>query len=358
MGRKPGAMPHGVQIARGPVLPTNIFFLDHVRWLRWAAREHGVEVLIELESMRAFLRKGALHWVLTPQFLTQIDGRQSYVRTFSDTSTHFAGWRPEATQVSWPASKHKLVFKRAAAGLGIAVPEFALDDQQEMKDVVVKRAVGSFGEHVYGPFRSSAERPLQVEQGEYYERFIEGELLKVWYWGDRAVGLECDPMPTVVGDGKSTLNELILMRLTGFGLAEQRIARTIERFKTVVAYDGYTLADILPAGQRQRAEFRYGSDLMQRPERKIVDLRQDVAAEWQALVSMAPLLHQLLPADLPVPVLYAIDAVRDEQGRIFVLEMNSNPFGNPLVYRLMLQSLLSRRAPISPAVEAVRSSIN
>lgn len=331
------------------MLPTNTSFPDHVRWLRGAAREQGVEVLVELESMRAFLRKGEAHWVLHPQFLSNVNGRTQAVAPFADSATHFGGWRPQPAAVDWPSSKHKLVFKRAAAKLGISVPEFSEDDQIEMKDVVVKRPVGSSGELVDGPYRSSTERPLRHEQGEYYERFIEGDILKAWYWGDQPVGVECDPTPTVVGDGQSTLQELLLARIAGLDWSAPRVARLAQRFKTIVAYDGRGLADVLPAGERQRAEFRHGADLMPHAQRKIVDLRGNVAAEWRVLASIAPQLQQLLPQDLPMPVLYAIDAVRDAQGRIFALKMDSHPVMNLLAYRPMLASLLSRPAPVAPA---------
>ena len=336
------------------MLPTNIYFFDHVRWLRWAARAQGVEVLVELESMRAFLRKDGAHWVLHPQFLTLIDGQPRYVWTFADSATHFAGWRPQQAVNGWPASTDKLVFKRAANKLGLKVPEFWLNNDHDVRDVVVKRAVGSFGQQVHGPYRSGAERPLRIEQGEYYERFIAGDLLKVWFWGGSAVGLECDPMPGVTGDGRSTLRQLLTQRVSGGPLSADGCEAMLARCATVLAYDGRALDTVLPDGQPQRAEFRYGSSLMSRNERQVVDLRGQVDPQWRPLQEIAPLLLQLIPEALHPGALFGIDAVRDADGQIWLLEMNSNPFMNPLAYEPMLATLLAQRTGAStPALAEV-----
>ena len=333
------------------MLPINTLFLDHVRWLRRAANAHGAEVLVELDSMRAFVRHAGRHWVMHPQFLTVIEGRQRYIDVFSDAATHFVGWRPYPNK-GWPASQDKLVFKRAARQLGLAVPEMSLDDAPAWRDVVVKRAVGSFGEQVHGPYRSSAERALRIAEGEFYERFIEGENLKVWYWGDQVIGMERDPVANVVGDGASSIRALIDRHLTLVpGVTEAKLEKILARSADVLRFDGLDMQHVLPAGQVQRVEFRYGSDLMKRGERQIVDLQRNASPEWSALHAAGPLLRRMIPDDVASPTLYAVDAVRTPDGAIFLLEMNANPIVNPLAYDAMLASLVAR-PPAAPAVSA------
>ena len=320
--------------------------MDHVRWLRRAAKAQGVEVLVELESMAAFVRKGEKHWVLYSQFLAEVDGLTRYFPTFTDTATHFAGWMPYPN-AGWPATRDKLVFKRAAAGLGLRVPKFQLDEAQEMADVVVKRSAGSFGEHVHGPFRSSGERALRIAEGEYYEQFIDGESLKVWYWDGAAVALERDRVPTVTGDGVSTLHALVeTLARKGGQLAPEKLAKVLERSAEVLHYDGLALADILPSGKRQRVEFRYGTPLLRRGDRRDIDLHDNAQAEWSELHAVAPALTSLLPVALRKNALFTVDAVRDAQGRIWFLEMNANPTVHPLVYAHMLASLQSPETPL------------
>lgn len=336
------------------LLPTNSYFRDQVRWLRRAARSLGIDVLVELDSMRAYLRKGDAHGELHPQFLTRIDGQLRYVPRFDDDANQFAGWRPNQAPVTWPASANKLVFKRAAARAGLPVPDHWLDDDTPRADVLVKCATGSFGEQVHGPFRSSTERPLRHELGEYYERFIEGELVKVWYWGSQAVGLECDPMPTVVGDGASSIRALVTRRASVPGVAEERVARQLARCATMLAYDGGTLDDVPAAGEFRRVEFRYGSDVMVQRERQLVDLRGAVDAKWAPLVAMGPQLERLIPEAQRGQLLFAVDAVRDGNGHFFLLEMNSNPFVNPLAYDAMLATWLARAEGMAGQARSTR----
>ena len=320
--------------------------MDHVRWLRLAAKAQGLEVLVELDSMAAFVRKGEKHWVLYSQFLAEVDGLTRYFPTFTDTATHFAGWMPYPNS-GWPATRDKLVFKRAAAALGLRVPEFRADDAQEMAEVVVKRSTGSFGEHVHGPFRSSRERALRIADGEYYERFIDGESLKVWYWDGAAVALERDRAPTVTGDGASTLRALIEAQARQGGkLAPEKLAKLLERSADVLRYDGLALEDVLPAGRRQRVEFRYGTPLLRRRDRQNVDLHGNAEPGWHELHAAALALTSLLPVELRKNALFTVDAIRDGQGRIWFLEMNANPTVHPLVYAHMLQSLQSPETPL------------
>lgn len=342
------------------MLPINTLFLDHVRWLRRAAKAHGAEVLVELDSMRAFVRHAGRHWVMHPQFLTTIEGRPRYIAVFSDAATHFAGWKPYPHN-GWPASKDKLVFKRAARQLGLAVPDTALDDAGEWRDVVVKRAVGSFGEHVHGPYRSSTERPLKVAEGEFYEKFIEGENLKVWYWGSQVIGMERDSVASVVGDGASSIRELIDRHLAQvLRFTEAKLDRLLSRSTDLLRFDGLDMDHVLRAGQVQRVEFRYGSDLMKRDDREVVDLQHDTSPQWEALRAAGPLLRRMIPDDVPSPTMFAIDAVRTPDGRIFLLEMNSNPIVNPLAYDAMLASLVAEplAAPATPAAAQPIPTLN
>lgn len=327
------------------MLPSKALFMDHVRWLRLAAKAQGLEVLVELDSMAAFVRRGEQHWVLYAQFLAEVDGVTRYFPTFTDTATFFAGWMPHPNS-GWPATRDKLVFKRAAAALGLRVPDFRADEAQEMTDVVVKRPSGSFGEHVHGPFRSSRERALQLADGEFYERFIDGEPLKVWYWDGAAVALERDRVPTVTGDGKATLRALVEESARKGGQrTPEKLAAVFERSAALLRFDGASLDDVPAAGHRQRVEFRYGTALMRRRDRENIDLQGNTDERWRDLHAAAPALTSLLPVELRQAALFTVDAIRDAQGRIWFLEMNANPTVHPLAYAPMLKTLQSPQTP-------------
>ena len=329
------------------MLPSKSSFMDHFRWLRWAAKAHGVEVILELDAMKAFLRKDGRHWVLQPRFIAEINGIPNYFSQFTDECSHLAGWTA-AQSPGWPAAKDKLTFKRAAMQLGLPVPEFSLDQQARMAQVVVKRVSGSFGQHVHGPFRSSDERPLRVAEGEYYERFVEGHDLKIWYWGSTPIAMERDMLPSVIGDGESSFKELIHERVRPkLRITPERLERIFARCATVLQYDGLALDDVPAKGRRHRVEFRYGTEVMEFADRESIDLRNNPDPRWQLLHEAGPKLAQLLPEGLRAIAMFTIDAVQDAEGRIWLLEMNSHPTVHPLIYDPMIRSLISMDEPVA-----------
>lgn len=332
------------------MLPAKLNFLHHVRWLRAAADAVGAQVLMEFGATEALVRQAGRHWVLHPQFMTEVQGVIRYVRRMPDAPAVFAGWRPSVA-ASWPASLDKLVFKRAATRLGLRVPAFSLaDDGDGLADVIVKRASGSFGEHVHGPFRIAAERSLKVADGEFYERFIRGSMLKVWYCNDRAVALERDLITSVTGDGESTVRQLVERRLDAQVLSVATARETLmERVAQLLAFEGRRFDDVMPIGVTQSIEFRYGSDLGQARNRMTVDLSSSAPPEWQALVDAGPAFASLIPQEFRGCLVYTIDAVLDEDGQLWFLEMNANPVVHPLAYASMLQILTKAPDPAGTA---------
>lgn len=332
------------------MLPSKTAFIDHVRWLRRAANALGAQVIVELDSMRAFVRKGERHWVLHPRFSTEVDGVPRFFAQFDDDAEHLAGWAPVQPPV-WPTARDKLIFKRAARRLGLPVPDFAVDDGSELGAVVVKRAVDAFGQHVHGPFRTSAERPLRLEEGEFYESYVPGRALKVWYWDARPVALERDSAPTVVGDGRSTLRALIQDRIRMRPrITPRRLERILSRCETLLKLDGGTLDDVPLPGQAVRVEFRHGCEAMTPANRESFDLRENADPQWQHLRDAGPALRRLLPESISHGTLFTVDAVQDDVGRIWLLQMSAHPVVHPLLYHPIIESLIS--TPVAAAALA------
>jgi hypothetical protein len=336
---------------KNPVLPSKTSFIDHVRWLRWAAGAHDAQVLIELESMRAFVRKDDRHWVLQPRFSTEVDGIPQFFTHFATEADHVAGWAP-AQAPTWPCAKDKLTFKRAAMQSGLPVPAYTVDEQSGMADVLVKRAVDMHGQHVHGPYRSSAERPLRIELGEYFERFVPGHALKIWYLDSQPVALEQDAPPTVVGDGRSSFQALIHERVRARPrITPKRLERILERCATVLRYDGLALDDIPEKDHVQRVEFRHGCEVMELSDRQTVDLQDNSDPQWQVLRDAGPKLAQLLPQGMKAATMFTVDAVLAADGGIWMLQMTSQPVVHPLMYDPLIRRLVSMPIP-SPARSA------
>lgn len=330
-------------------------FLDHVRCLRQAVLEKGGDLIITGDSMQALIRHGMTHWMLQPQFLATINGVTQYTPTFVDEASHFAGWLPYRNK-RWPIANDKLTFKRFAESAGLRTPEFSSDPRADLSDVVVKRAASSFGAQVQGPFRSSRERMIDVAQGEYYERFVEGRLLKIWYWDAEPVCVELDNMPSVAGNGIATVGELMIRRVSMTKLQnDEDKQRLLDRSEALLRYFDVATTTVLAAQSRQIVEFRYGSDLMHQYDRKVIDLQTTALTPWMtSLRSIGQQLHGAIPDAERNGTAFTVDAVLDRQGEVWLLEMNSNPTIHPLVYPKLVASLMPAE-PASPASDEQRS---
>jgi hypothetical protein len=318
-------------------------FLDHVRLLRQAVRAQGAELIIAGDSMQALVRRGNQHRVLEAQFLATILGVRQYTPSLTDEVTHFAGWLPYRNR-RWTVASDKMVFKRFAKSAMLNVPEFSVEN--DIADVLVKRPASSFGEHVKGPYRSASECPLDIAHGEYYERFIEGLLVKIWYWGPRPICAEVDNMPSVLGDGQSTIGDLILRRANwNKKCNDEEKNALLEKCELLLSYWGHTTNTVLPARTRQIIEFRYGSNLMHPRDRTMVDMLDKSSADWNAsLREIGQALHTAIAPEDRYRTLYTVDAVRDRENKLWLLEMNSNPTVHPLAYPAILGDLFSEEA--------------
>ena len=343
-------------------LPSKNNLLHHFLWLRAALAAAGAEAILDVDSFDVLVRRGPRQWALYPKFLAGAPGAQRYAAAPAPDVVTFAGWLPYRHK-HWPLAADKLAFKRYARETLLPVPEYATDPDADLRDVIVKRANASFGAAIAGPFRSAAEHRLDPAHGEFFERFIEGKILKIWYWEGRPLCLEMDAMPSVRGDGGSSIGELILRRASLHqALRPEQRRALLDGCAALLRYHGTGIDDVLPRDRRQTVEFRYGSTLLHPRARTLVDLRGGPAGEGAAqgtgpAALAAPLLELLgtaglrlreaIPAGTRRHTLFTVDAVLDANGRAWLLEMNSNPAVHPLAYPAIAASVLDDPDPAS-----------
>jgi len=321
--------------------------LNHLKALRSVLLTRGAEAFLDPCTLVLRVRVGTVTHALYPQFLAFKDGTRQYSTRFEDGSKKFTGWCPYAHQ-RWPLASEKLLFKRFAVHNDISTPEYSADPLAVMDDVVVKKSASSFSADIKGPFKSSSEHKLDAQAGEYFERFVRGRIAKIWYCNDRPVCLEFEKMPTVKGNGVSTVRELVKRKLFRRGRK-----RRVEPLGLFLEYQGITLDTVLEKNQEQVVEFRYGSPLL------TPDLGSDVDLIGNMIPSLEPQLrdigHKLwraLADEVRPDTIFTVDAIVDEQERIWTLEMNSNPFIHPFVYPVMMEHLFAKKtraAEVAPA---------
>ena len=318
-------------------------FLDHVRLFRSACRDAGAEAIVAMDSWQAFARQGDRHAVFYPQFQASVDGRLQYQHVLTQDATMFAGWLPYRLK-RWETAVDKLAFKRYAQSVGLHVPQYWLDGSESPANVVVKTPNSSFGQGVSGPYRQASERPLDLAKGEYYEQFIPGRLLKIWYWNEQPICAEVDRLPFVHGNGVSTLAQLIVRRASEYRtLGDKEKEGLLARCAPLLKYYGRGLDVVLPQGAKQVIEFRYGAFLMTRAERTVLDLTD--SSEQPAWLAQAQgagaRLYDAIPHDIRVGTVFTVDAILPTAGStVRFLEANCNPTVHPLVYPIMARNII------------------
>src|SRR5262249_13067684 len=158
-----------------------------------------------------------------------------------------------------------------------------------------------------------------LQQTEYFEEFIHGDIVKIWYWNTVPVVLEVLPMPTVVGDGKRTLRKLIdAIRVPHMPGNDWPIWQGIAEFQ------GLTLDSIVPGGQRVLVDFRYLSALHPvPPDTRNLNLLSSYEGTpmLRQIRDAGPVFCTAIPTEIRPNTLYSIDAIADANQRLMFLEM-------------------------------------
>lgn len=266
----------------------------------------------------------------TPQFFESKPGGQvSFARDLKPSVVGFVSWLPYAAK-GWPIAQDKNAFKVFARAHNVQTPESWTTNPLDVP-FLVKSTKSSLGQGQRGPFASGTT--VELAAGEFCERFIFGSLVKAWYWDAQLVVAEHVAMPMVQGDGKHTLRELIIARLdAGTALPHY--------LPNVAALQGLTVDSALANGKVVFADYQYMSPL--NPAITIDhNVRSRIAGthlETQ-LVDAGRACYDAVPDALRPGVAFSLDAVLDQEGRVWFLEANCNPLLHPAFYKHMLDAV-------------------
>ncbi len=274
------------------------------------------------------------------QFGHEKDNSFSYSQMLTAQSEAFVGWRPYVNRV-WPLSVDKRAFKEFCTANGLPTPRRFLRAEEVSADVLVKRSMSSFGQGITGPFTpatvKSAGRALA--NGEFFEEFIDGESVKIWYWNDEPVCLEKLPLPRVEGDGRRTLRQLINRAKFPGAPAEWSI------WEIIAAWQGLTLDSVVAAGRKVLVEFRYRSSLHPFGFENLNCLSSYAGTPAMSLLREAGrAFGKQIPESIRQNTLYTADAMADASGAFHFLELNCNPVAHPDTYLPMFTSLFGEGA--------------
>jgi hypothetical protein len=277
---------------------------------------------------------------LTPRFFVRDErGVLQYSSLPERAALGFAGWLPYAGR-RWPLGGN-IAFKALCLRHGLQTPPMWRSPAAGMSDFLVKRDRSVFSAGMRGPFRAYRADDSAQAPGDdrFYERFVPGRSVKAWFWEDRLAAIEAHDMPKLTGDGRSTLREL-MQRASRTGGAHFRW----DRLGDLARFQDAALDAPLEAGRTVIADLHWGSSLIpSRIEPGSTLAAYKGSALLRELQAAGPILWRFLPEGVRAATLFTVDAILDEQARLWLLEMNCEPMGHPDAYAPMLDTLLARR---------------
>ncbi len=327
--------------------------MNHMRAVKAWADAHQAQATLDMSSFVLEVKARNRYYRLYPQFLCEDQGRLSHVTAITPHVTGFIGWRPYQP-LRLTLSSDKLLFKNALGEAGLATPAHWDSPDAAQADFILKRSMGSFGYQLAGPFHPSQTLPNlsaamtgpDARGVIYAEAFVPGRNLKVWFWDGQPVHTQCQPYPLIEGDGQQTVRALVTQRLKD---AHQDWATYPERdaVLTSLSFQGLTLNTRLPRRQQAWLDYRYGrcftskamtTEAQDNAWRRLpneVQIQITQAGEWLKLA---------VKSDVKAPVLCSMDGVLDAAGKVWWLELNSNPICPPTAYFAMMASLFGTPA--------------
>jgi len=323
-----------------------IDLLWHAWMVHASLAEFEAESSLDLASFGLEISARNRYYRFHPRFIVNQADRVGYTPRPSPDMTGFAGWLPYVNK-RWAIGCGKFAFKDFCAEQRLPTPRMWRAPQPGMRDFLVKHDLSSSGDGMRGPFTEfDAANPAQaLPEGGYYEQFVRGGMLKAWYWEDRLVGLEVHPMPSVTGNGRSTMRELI-------GQNQRRMQMRLNwaAFDDIARYQGLGLDGVPEQGRALLADFRYNSALAAGMFDNTPSMvRHQNSAFVPELRRIGRVLWLGIPEEVRPATLFSVDAIVDADDKLWLLEMNCNPAVHPETYPHMMETLFGPRGTVTGA---------
>lgn len=321
--------------------------LNHFRAVKAWADGSDAQVDLDVRTFNLEVKLRNRYYTLKPRFLVNHKGQMAYTTQLVKDVTGFIGWMPYDI-LNWDLSQDKLLFKDFLTKAELSSPATWLSVSDAKEGFLVKRSTGSFGYQISGPHRSAGEAPAAKEDPpkdkkngvDFAEQFVVGTNLKVWFWGATAFYAHVHAYPTVIGDGVSTVQALIESRLARTGKTLDSGAGNGNVLSSL-AFQQVRPTDVLAKGREVWIDFRYGRQYA--PTSPTAEADNDLgrinASVRQQVDAMGVKAGQESLRRFKAPVLYSVDGVVDEAGKVWWLEINSNPILPPDGYPLVFFSL-------------------
>jgi hypothetical protein len=329
-------------------------FLQHAHAVGGWMRTHGATGGMDVISLQMQISLGGKSVRFFPQFTADdANGDMAFFPQIMDGVNGFVGWYPYQGK-AWPAAQTKLAFKQLAAQSKLRIPPWTQDLSQVKGAFIIKADRSSLGHGLRGPFHvqagSAVPSTLHLAAGEYAEQFILGRLVKAWYWDQQLAVAELTPMPYVQGDGHSTVDQLLARKLTD--------GQTVpEPLDSLLALQKLQRHSVLAAAQVAVVDYRYMSPLNPAflQDHNVQPHIKGSKLEAQLLLAGQCFWNDM-PADQRGNTISTADAIMDEQGQLWFLELNCNPQLHPAIYTTMLDGIFGVKTETISTMQTIEKA--
>lgn len=327
--------------------------LNHFKAIQNWLRSSEAEASLNPANFELEVRCRQRYYNLFPQFLTQRDGHYIYSSTLDDNVTGFIGWLPYRP-VSWAPANDKLVFKKFIQQHSERTPRFWDLKETPLCDYIIKSSSGSFGNGLIGPLQANQSTSLSTSTtrgATFAEEFIQGDILKVWFWGKQPVYAQKRIYPEILCDGKSTVRKLLQDRLLQTGRDLNGDDPDYPTLFASIQYQRRSLDETPEKGVRIWMDYRYGRNYALSATRTRTDsaLSDMPSSLIEQILRVGEKVHEEVLRQFSAPLLFSIDAVIDSKAQIWWLEANSNPTLPPDGYPHIFSSLFGTPVPATDA---------
>lgn len=328
----------------------NVNLLVHFHKLAECLKNVGARAELQFDTFRLELTGSGRYFELVPEFLSLGIGSTTYHDSLAPTVNAFGGWRL-APRREWSLATDRLAFKEHCARHGLPTPRSFRETSEVSGSapLLVRETRKSGTGGTEGPFtKNDLASRGKLRAGTFIEEFIEGDPFCAWYFDGRLACVERRSVPTVKGDGRSTLRALIERnRPAVTGVVIQPVVEAMAR------YQGRALDSVVPEGTTVVLDYAFKSILHPVPrgsENVLKSLAGTVAHDQ--LTSAGPALLQGLPESMRGHSLVSAIGVIDSRQNVWFVDVEPGRFVHPDVYPALVAALFGvpEAPPLPPDV--------
>jgi hypothetical protein len=311
--------------------------IAHLRAMRDSAQKIGAQIKIDFASLNLEISKDDKYFEFFPVFgeLFADEMWLELVPKLSSRTAGFAGWRL-LDEALLPLRNNRVEFKQFCDAKALATPKLLKDATQSWSNVLIKEITSARRGTIHGPMSAADAfaRDNRFLESRYVEEYIDGDTVQAWYVGGQLACVERRRKPSVVGDGRSTVRDLISR------IKHPQFPTDVIVAKSLLQTQGLDMETVPPSGQIVNVDLRFSSALQSEAylnENLLREIESSVLTDQLRRAGKA--LFDTIPMGLQNQTVVRLDGVVDSQQKMWFTDVGPKTYIHPDVYSMWLPAL-------------------